>query len=193
MVLSVVILGREDDFAASASAKGWCNAKSEKEGLTPCYKVLDTMYWKGEDQPLNCDWNASGYRLPTEAEWEKAARGGLVGKKYPNGDSLAKSDANIEGSGTMEVGKYPANGYGLYDMLGNVAELCWDWYAPYTEGSDPRGAANGRDRVLRGGGWYGSSNFARGARRSALEPWNASNDVGFRLVRGRLQSGKISR
>jgi sulfatase modifying factor 1 len=167
----------------------WCNAKSEKEGLTPCYKVSGGVYRNGEENRLTCDWNANGYRLPTEAEWEKAARGGLEGKNFPNGDSLEKADANVGGGSTVEVGRYSANGYGLKDMAGNVWEWCWDWHAPYFGDVDPRGAVTGANRVLRGGYWNGSAILARAANRSASSPSAADNNVGFRLARGGLQSG----
>jgi formylglycine-generating enzyme len=171
----------------------WCNARSEKKGLTPCYKIAGTVYRNGEQEGVTCDWNASGYRLPTEAEWEKAARGCLVGKKYPNGDSLTRSNANIEGTGTIEVGEYTANLYGLKDMAGNVWEWCWDWYGtPYAGGTDPRGPSTGSNRVLRGGGWSHDANGARSANRNHLTPWLAYISYGFRLARGRLQSDEGS-
>src|SRR5215212_2223216 len=79
----------------------WCNARSEKDGLTPCYYSnvgLTVVYKTGRTEPY-VRWTANGYRLPTEAEWEKAARGGLVGKRYPFGDSIDGSQANYSGSG----------------------------------------------------------------------------------------------
>ena len=169
----------------------WCNAKSEKEGLTPCYRGNGGIYRRGTEDGVTCDWGTNGYRLPTEAEWEKAARGGLVGKKIPNGDSLEKTDANINGLGTVEVGKYPANGYGLRDMAGNVWEWCWDWYGtPYAGGIDPRGAGTGSFRVLRGGSWSNYAFRARSANRNYFTPSVAYDGFGFRLARGRLQSGE---
>jgi formylglycine-generating enzyme len=189
----------------------WANAASEKEGLTPCYKVSGTVVRTGSSAAVTCDWMANGYRLPTEAEWEVAARGGLSGKRFPWGDKISHSQANycansiiaydLSGSVndfhptyktgampyTSPVGSFAANGYGLYDIAGNVRQWCWDRYGtPYAGGGDPRGAASGSRRVLRGGDWSLNASFARSAYRNGNAPANFDINIGFRLDRGRL-------
>ena len=176
----------------------WANARSEKEGLTPCYTVDGNVYRTGRSAP-DCNWGANGYRLPTEAEWEKAARGGLDGRRYPWGnedpvcEAGARNGARFDDNnrcddiGTAPVGTYSPNGYGLYDTAGNVWEWCWDWYnSGYyssSPGSDPRGPASGASRVERGGGWSGSAYYCRVANRYGVSPGYGNNALGFRLVR----------
>lgn len=197
----------------------WCNARSEKEGLTPVYyydagqtKIFrDGSSWNPAISNACVKWTANGYRLPTEAEWEKAARGGLMGKRYPWGDALDGSMANYGGSGDpfentapmttpcayYSGGQVPsgvdmANGYGLYDMAGNVKEWCWDRYGSAYYGTPdsldaPRGPDSGSIRVVRGGGWQDGPGALRCAKRDTGVPPNADyyDDVGFRCVRGR--------
>jgi formylglycine-generating enzyme required for sulfatase activity len=160
----------------------YCNKLSIKEGLTPVYS--------GSGGSITCDWNANGYRLPTEAEWEFAAKGGIKdssSNKYSGGNNavtVAWYDGNSRDS-THLVGTKVANSLGIYDMSGNVFEWCWDWYGDYSSGSqtDPRGSSSGTYRVLRGGGWYSSNSYVRSAYRGVGSPSDRYMDVGFRVVR----------
>lgn len=138
-----------------SAAVRFCNARSTQEGLTPCY---DTNTWK-------CDFSASGYRLPTEAEWECACRAGSSTRFY-FGESAEelKSYAWFEGNSQSKphpVGQRKPNAWGLYDMSGNVWEWCNDFYgAKYyrdSAGDNPRGPQLGEKRVLRGGAWSSSA------------------------------------
>jgi formylglycine-generating enzyme required for sulfatase activity/serine/threonine protein kinase len=161
-------------------AANLANAASAKEGLESCYVVSgDKVSWpKG----LAC----TGYRLPTESEWEVAARGGGSGIYAGGHDlgSLGWFDGN-SGGRPHPVGQKASNGYGLYDMSGNVWEWTWDAYGDYPTGSttDPAGAARGSYRVLRGGSWYDSAAGARVAVRSFLVPAFRNFSLGFRLAR----------
>ena len=181
----------------------FCNKLSKACNLDPCYTVtgvdFDALNFSNIPTSNNtnwnnavCDRNKNGFRLPTEAEWEWAAKGGKdykwagTNKKaqlvnYAWYKHTGEGNANDK---THEVKKKQPNGYGLYDMSGNVWEWCWDRYSDSTPtgGQDPEGAASGVNRVLRGGSWYNGAGFAARAFRSNYGPVHRDNILGLRLV-----------
>jgi formylglycine-generating enzyme required for sulfatase activity len=208
------------------NAVKWCNARSQMGGLTPVYytdQQFHQVYMLGDVDAIYPNWSANGYRLPTEAEWEKAARGGAAGHRFPwtTTDTISESQANYVGytsqysydlgpngynqtyeTGgppvtsnpyTSPVGSFAANGYGLYDMAGNVRQWCWDYMdIPYQGGTDPHGPLYGNTsfgtppgpRVIRGGSWGLYAYNSRCAHRDYYGALYFATDLGFRCVKG---------
>ena len=178
----------------------YCNARSEKENLTPAYTIDgNTITW---------DRSANGYRLPTEAEWEYACRAGTA-TPFNTENSISAEEANYYGhypyeiennyfsqsnletkpgeyrQTTVAVDSFSPNGWGLYNMHGNVGEWVWDYYGDYGTSAvtDPVGVENGTLRVYRGGGWNDFAKNMRSAYRAALAEDKGSFNIGIRIVR----------
>jgi sulfatase modifying factor 1 len=183
----------EADFRALAAAYFWNNG-TPPEGRDAHPVTLIRF----EDAMAYCGWLAGKtsvpIRLPTEAEWERAARGGLEGRQFPWGDTLDSgcahylpdSGAKAE-RGTAPVGSYPANGFKLHDMAGNVWEWVSDWYAPkyYARAQylNPQGPDSGLMRLVRGGAWLNAeSRYLRCAYRHKIPPDSYSYSIGFRVA-----------
>ncbi|NUM70071.1 MAG: SUMF1/EgtB/PvdO family nonheme iron enzyme [Ignavibacteriaceae bacterium] len=159
----------------------FCNKLSEKEGLQKVYS--------GSWDNITMNMNADGYRLPTEAEWEYAARGGSLSKGYEysgsnNSWEVAWYYVNSNNN-THPVGQKQPNELGIYDMSGNVWEWCWDWYGNYSSDSqnNPAGPVSGSDRVNRGGSWFNDAGNLRPADRYGSYPVSRHDNLGFRIAR----------
>ncbi len=186
--LTTNVAGKEHDHPAHSviwyQCIKWCNARSEMEGRAPAYYTSSsksTVYRSGNSDidDNSVSWN-SGYRLPTDTEREYAARGGISSKRYPWGtDTISHNEANYgthpdydDGPApyTSPAGSFAANGYGLYDVAGNVQEWCWDWYPGF----------EGTTRITRGGNWLHGADPCKVASRSDGNPAVSHNFLGFR-------------
>jgi len=159
----------------------WCNARSEQEGLTPVYRVNNQVYKTGDSAPT-MDATANGYRLPTEAQWEFTARGGVSTQNYEySGSNEINAVAwyvSNSGNATHAVGTKQANELGVFDMSGNVWEWCESWYPGY----------EGSRRVFRGGSWGYFAYYCRVAyRNDSVNPSYSDNGFGFRVARSSVQ------
>ena len=177
----------------------WCNARSEMEGKTPVYTVSGNTYRTGQSIPT-ASTSADGYRLPTSDEWEHAARGGLSNKRFPWGDTITHNDANYYSDSqysydtsttrlyhpdydsggfpfTSPAGSFPANGYGLHDMAGNLTEYCFSFY---------RDDYTATDYVIIRGGCWGTDAFIARCGQEALALHNNADTgngrYGFRTI-----------
>jgi uncharacterized repeat protein (TIGR03803 family) len=203
--------GRYPEVDTFCEILKWCNARSQMAGLTPVYYAdagFTTLFKSGDNStPVYPNWSANGYRLPTEAEWEKGARGGLKGQRFPWGNFISGSLANywsitctnylfdlgpdgVNGApGNVPVGSFSPNGYGLYDMAGNSPEYVWDRYAPvYAGGVDPHGPATGPTILRCSSKFYGEATAwsVRCANRQphgVFEVLDAVDFQGFRCAR----------
>ncbi|MER8091299.1 formylglycine-generating enzyme family protein [Streptomyces sp. NPDC087532] len=150
-------------------AVGFCNLLSRATGLEPCYVLGDDP----DGQDVVCDWEADGYRLPSEAEWEYACRAGSSDTRYGELDEIAWHRGN-SGGRVHDVATRAPNAWGLHDMIGNVWEWCWDVYDP---------SVYGPYRVFRGGGAYDRPRGCRASCRRKSHPTFRIDDLGFRLAR----------
>jgi formylglycine-generating enzyme len=191
----VTLGGRDSMFRELAAPYEW-----EDKSPPASHGAHPVVLVRYDDALAYCRWLSDTIgrvvRLPTEAEWEKAARGGLEGQRYPWGDDIDPSRGNYlvdpstkKQRGTRPAGTYPPNAYGLYDVAGNVWEWVSDWYSPDYYGlgemRDPPGPATGNMRILRGGSWVNDdASMLRCAYRHKVPPDTYAHSIGFRIVCG---------
>jgi len=160
----------------------------------PPHQMWNPEYDRLDDPVVGVSWNDAfafakwaGKRLPTEAEWEKAARAGLVEKNYPWGDEIDQEKANYQSFGITPVKSYEPNFYRLYDMAGNVWEWCQDWYSKeyykLSTKNNPKGPMLGSKKVVRGGAWYCGEAALQVYNRHKNDPHLGSFHIGFRCVK----------
>ena len=191
------VLNNPVNYVNWYAAIAYCNKLSLKENLKPCYSVSGVTDWENLAyssiptssnstwDELTYDKEADGYRLPTEAEWEWLARGG---ENYTYAGSNTVGDvawytSNTNDTGSREVKTKQANGYGLYDMSGNVYEWCWDWIGTVSSSTADTGASSGSFRVLRGASCYEYGDYCLVSIRSRNHPYYRNRSFGFRVVR----------
>ena len=167
------------------------------ECLTPCYTIngsTNPADWSSLNYSVwnlaLCNWAANGYRLPTEAEWEYAARGASNDPDYTYSGSNTIDDvawySGNSGGTTHIVGTKAPNALGLFDMNGNLREWCWDWWGSSTlwgNSENPTGPDSGSNRVHRGGHWNNGASFCTVAKRASDLPYSRDTDIGFRICR----------
>ena len=177
----------------------YCNSLSIIKGLDPCYTSNGTSNideWEYPFEDLECYWNTNGYRLPTEAEWEYASRGGInwIDNYLYSGTTENVEDFVVNSNTSPileEVGTKLPNQLSIYDMSGNVYEMCWDFYSgnyySISPELNPTGPITGTNRIIRGGAYYSLLSCCRVAHRNSANPNDGCSDQGFRIVRNSFE------